>query len=880
MALVTRGVGVEPGALIERAEQMAELQERWREVREHGEGRLVLISGEAGVGKTALVRSHCDSMDRLARVLWAGCEPAFTPRPLGPLLDIARVTGGNLKERLDAGAQAHDVAGALMDELQSPLATVLVLEDMHWADEATLDVARLLARRAQTLPVMLLYTYREEELGRFHRLRVTLGELAGTGGISRVDVKPLSREGVAQLAETGEVDADSLFQRTAGNPFFVTEALAAGSDRVPPTVRDAVLARASRLSPAARELLDAAAVLPARAAPALLDAIAPSPQGTLEECVGSGMLSFHDSGVAFRHELARLVVEESLAPDRRQSLHALVLAATEGQSFGPPDLAHLAYHAEGARDAKAVLKFARAAAEEAAALGAHTEAQAQYGRALRFAGDLDPSARADLLEQFAEEGHLTDGREAAVEAIEEATSIYRVLGDIAGLGRALHRSSCLLSSVGRPTAAMERGTEAVQVLEQGAPGHELAMAYSGLAGLLMVEDRLAEATSWGQRALALAEQLDDVEALVDTLNNLGCAELGKGDLSGAENLMRSLELALEADLATAAARAYNNLTFSLMRVKEWEQAEPLIEAGLVYVRSRGLDAWVNSLLCNRAMLLLAEGSWDEAADVAALLIRESPPTKPGPRMVATRVLGLVRARRGDPGAWPMLDESQELASSVGELQYLAPIATARAEARWLEGDSEAALKETEAALALSLDREVAPTSADIACWRLRAGASVDCPAGALEPQRLQLTGHHEEAARLLREKKDVYEAALALADSGSRSAWRQALDDLNRLGARPAAATVARRLREAGERGLPRGPRPQTRENPLGLTARQLEVLELLVTGMRNAEIADRLVVAPKTVDHHVSAILTKLDVSSRGEAAAKAMQLGLSREL
>ncbi len=877
MALKSRGVGVEPDALIERAEQMAELQERWREVRERGEGRLVLISGEAGVGKTALVRSHCASVGGPSRVLWAGCEPAFTPRPLGPLLDIARVTGGALREQLDAGAQAHDVVGALMDELESPIATVLVLEDMHWADEATLDVARLLAHRAHALPVMLLYTYREEELGRFGQVRVTLGELAGTGGISRIDVQRLSREGVAQLAEPGDVDAESLFLRTAGNPFFVTEALAAGTERVPPTVRDAVLARASRLSSPARALLDAASILPARAEPWLLDAVAPSRGDALEECVDSGMLSFHDSGVAFRHELARLAVEESLAPDRRQSLHALVLAAMTERSLGAPDLAHLAYHAEGARDGGAVLRYARAAAEEAAALGAHTEAQAQYGRALRFAGDLDPSERADLLEQFAEEGHLTDGREAAVEAIEEATSIYRALGDAGGLARALQRSSCLLSSVGRPTPAMERGVEAVQVLEQGAPGHELAMAYSCLSGLLMVEDRNAEAMSWGRRSLALAEQLGDVEALVDTLNNLGCAELGKGDLSGSENLTRSLELALEADLVAAAARAYNNLTFSLMRVKEWELAEPLIEAGLGYVRSRGLDAWANSLLCNRATLLLAVGSWDEAADVAALLLKESPPSKPGPRMVAARVLGLVRARRGDPGAWPMLDESLELASSIGELQYLAPIATARAEARWLEGHPEAALRETEAALALALERDVGPLTADIACWRLRAGAAVECPAGALETQRLQLTGHSEQAARLLSEKKDAYEAALALAEAEDSSAWRRALDELNRLGARPAAAIVARRLREAGERGLPRGPRPQTRENPLGLTARQLEVLELLATGMRNAEIAERLIVSHKTVDHHVSAILGKLGVSSRGEAAAKAMQLGLA---
>ncbi len=879
MALMTRGAGVEPGVLVERTELMAELRERWREVRERGEGRLVLISGEAGVGKTALIRRHCDSLGHSTRVLWAGCEPAFTPRPLGPLLDIARVTGGSLGEQLETGAQAYDVAGALIDELQSRVDTVLVLEDLHWADEATLDVARLLARRTEALPVMLLYTYREEELGRFHQLRVTLGEIAGKRGVSRIEVQRLSREGVAQLAGPGQVDAESLFLRTAGNPFFVTEALAAGTERVPPTVRDAVLARASRLSVAARELLDAAAILPARAQPRLLDAIAPGSARAMEECIESGMLSVHDSGVGFRHELARLAVEESIAPDRRQSLHELALAALAGPSLGVANLAHLAYHADGARDTEAVLKYASAAAEEAAAVGSHTEAQAQYGRALRYADGLAPAERACLLEQFAEEGHLADGRESSIEAIEEACSIHRATGDTDALGRVLQRSACMLSCAGRPVEARERGAEAVRVFEAGPPGSELARAYSGMCGLLMVEDRLAESLPWGNRALALAEQLGDFEVLVDTLNNLGSAEMGKGDMAGSEKLTRCLELAIEAGLAAPAARAYNNLTFSLMRLKEWGQTEPFLEAGLTYVRSHGLEAWENSLQCNRAMMLLAEGAWDEAADVAATLLRESPPSEPGPRVTASRVLGLIRARRGDPGAWPLLDEAFELASAVGELQYLAPVATARAEARWLEGDAAAAVAETEAALALTADRDVDTLVADLALWRRRAGGLVECPAGALELQRLQLAGQSEQAAQLLRDKKDVYEAALTLGESEDQGARRQALDELNRLGARPAAAIVARRLREAGERGLPRGPRPQTRENPLGLTARQLEVLALLATGMRNAEIAERLIVSPKTVDHHVSAILGKLEVSSRGEAAAKAMQLGLARE-
>ena len=260
---------------------------------------------------------------------------------------------------------------------------MLVLEDMHWADEGTLDVLRLLGRRMEGVPALAVATFRDDEPG---PLRVVLGELATAIGVVRLELPPLSAEAVRTLAEPHGVDADALHRSTGGNPFYVTEVLSAPAAAIPATVRDAVLARAARLSPPARELLERLAMIPGSAEPELIDA-ADEP---LDECLLSGMTRLEGRAVAFRHELARLAVEAEVPPRRRAALHREVLDRLDARGADPARLAH---HAEAAGDAAAVLRHAPVAGEQAARLGAHREAAAQYARALRWAGDLPAGER-------------------------------------------------------------------------------------------------------------------------------------------------------------------------------------------------------------------------------------------------------------------------------------------------------------------------------------------------------------------------------------------------------------------------------------------------------------------------------------------------------
>lgn len=165
---------------------------------------------------------------------------------------------------------------------------------------------------------------------------------------------------------------------------------------------------------------------------------------------------------------------------------------------------------------------------------------------------------------------------------------------------------------------------------------------------------------------------------------------------------------------------------------------------------------------------------------------------------------------------------------------------------------------------------------ELAYWRWQAGILEEIPPGAAEPYALRIAGDWAQAAEFWTQIGCPYEAALALAEADDDDQLRRALEELHTLGARPAAAIIARRLRKRGARGLPRGPRPATRRNPANLTPRELEVLALVAQGLRNAEIGERLFLSAKTVDHHVSAILRKLGVRTRGEASAEAVRLGL----
>jgi len=847
------------GGLVEREQELAALEAALTEA-STGRARVVLVTAEAGGGKTALIDRFCADRTGSTRVLRGACDALFTPRPLGPIQDFAADVGPELRSRLLCETIPYEVAAALIDELRRRKPTVLVVEDIHWADEATQDVLRIVMRRIAGERVLMLLSYRDEALDAGHPVRVMLGELATGLTFTRMPLSPLSLEAVAQIADPYDVEPLDLHRVTAGNPFFVTEVLASGSETIPATVRDAVLARAARLSSGARDLLGAIAIEPAHVELWLLDALAGGHAGALEECVSSGMLMEHAaSAISFRHELARLAIEESLDPRRRLSLHRSALAALSEPPAGLPDAARLAHHADASGDADAVLRYAPAAAEHAAAAGAHREAAAHYARVLRLDGRLSEAERADFLERRSRALYATDDLDEAIEAVQEALELRRALGQRVEEGESLTWLSIILYCPGRMAARAEAARKALEVLETLPPSPQLAHAY------------LENDWALAEKALALAEELGDTELILRIRTIIAARDFAT---VGPPALEECFALARRAGMTDLAARASTWLVTGALSMRRYDLAARYVDTGLAYCSELGLELYRFYHLAWRARVELDQGRWDEAAEAEAtvLRIRRASIT---PRITGLVVLALVRARRGDPGHLELLEEAWSLAEPTGELFRMGQVVAARAEIAWLAGDRDAVAAITDHPLRLALERDDRTAICELGAWRRRAGIEDELSAAA-DLYAPQLAGDWAQAAAFWGAAGCRYEAALALTDADEEEPLRQALEELQRLGARPAASIVMRRLRELGVRDIRRGPRPSTSANAAALTAREIGVLRLVADGLRNAAIGERLFLSPRTVEHHVSAILTKLDVQSRGQAVVKARQLGL----
>jgi predicted ATPase len=381
---------------------------------------------------------------------------------------------GEIPALLNSNADRQAVFSACLVELQNR-PTIVVFEDVHWADEATLDLIKYLGRRIQRTPSLIILTYRDDELSPEHPLRLVLGDLP-RAATNRLQLLPLSKSSVFALAsvENQADQANKLFDITSGNPFFVTEALAGKGAGMPSTVRDAVLARVARLSLSARAVLDAAAVIGSRIEPWLLSNITGVDPANVGECIAGGMLQFQGDDYAFRHELARQAILETISPERRLALHRMILSVLKESPLTRNDLARLANHAEGTKDVSAVLEYAPAAAQQASAASSHREAIALYELALRFANSLPPARHAQMLEAYEVELWYANRMTEGMIALQKAIELWHSIGDRRREGDTVGNLALTCYSIGQKAEAEQASQSAIAILEALPPGAELA----------------------------------------------------------------------------------------------------------------------------------------------------------------------------------------------------------------------------------------------------------------------------------------------------------------------------------------------------------------------------------------------------------------------
>jgi DNA-binding CsgD family transcriptional regulator/tetratricopeptide (TPR) repeat protein len=830
-------------------------------------GSVALIAGESGIGKSTLVDAWCADPGSGARVLQGWCDDFLTKRTLGPLHDVARRAGGALADAV-AGSDTGAVLDALLAELDDPLRpTVLVLEDVHWADEATLDVLRYVGRRIERLPAVLVATYRDDDLGPDHPLHGVLGALHGP--VHRIALRPLSTAAVATLTAGRALDAQEVLQITGGNPFFVTE-IAAGEETLPASIADAVTSRVRSLSPAGRAAVELLSVVPGGADRTLQERLHLDVDA-LAQAEARGILVADERVVRFRHELARLAVRSALPASTRIAHHRTVL----DQLVDGDDEAAILHHALEAGRGDVVAEHGPLASHRAFRAGAHREAVAHQANVLSYAHLLEPAERASLLQEHAWTLYNLHRFDEAVVVAHQAVACREELGDPVALARALIVTSRMHFIANEPAAAVDAVERAVTLLDEHGDDEQRAEGRVARAVThALIEERPEFARQLTEEAVTLTADLEDrLDLRSLALNYRAISECAAGGQPDLADLHEAIRLALEGGHLELAARAYTNLSFELMLSREPSQRVlPALDEALAFLEDHDFPAHAFDVRARQATVRFALGHWAEAERELRAL-RATTDQHGLIDLVALESLTRIALRRGDADAGPLIASAWGLALRSGATPYVGLIGVIRLEQAWLESDPEQA---RERLAELPLARLRPRLRAEALRYAQLAGVPVELPTDLPEPWASGLRGDWRAAAAGWRADGRPYELAVELLASGEVDAGLEALRGFDELGAAPAARLARQRLRYLGVRTIPRGPQPATRQHPAGLTGRQAEVLDLLAEGLTNGDIADRLVLSVRTVDHHVAAILQKLGVASRHEAAERVGTLDL----
>jgi DNA-binding CsgD family transcriptional regulator/type II secretory pathway predicted ATPase ExeA len=917
-----------------------------------GQGYLLFVAGEAGIGKTRLLAAIAGAATgRSFGVVRAAAFPGDTEASGGLLLDLAsdlrqsrearlreagEAMSARLRELAGVGGDRHRQRRLLVQDLADAAGAVgagepvlVVLEDLHWADQLSLEVVAHLATRLAGRPLLVVGAYRSDELYPRLPIRAWRARLLTQRLAEEIRLPRLTRDQTTALtgALLGHAPparvVDAVHDRSDGIPLHVEELLAAAGEPaaelgpgripavpVPDTLADAVLARARALDPPARAVANAAAVIGRSFQLDLLVAVSQlDPEQVdhglrrLQErflvTAGADPASFD-----FRHALLRDVLYADVPLPERRRLHERVAGVAAGRGYRD---AFVSAHFEQAGLAEPAHRHALAAAREAAALSAHREALALYRRAQRnLPPGPAPGEHAALLAAIGDEAAAVDDNDAALEAYEQAHRLLAGAGDRLGAAAVVARLVAVTHLLGEDLATRAgRLEQALASLpDDDHAGPVRAALLSALAAAYMLDRRLEEAIGYGERSLAVDAVGDDAASL-NTAVTLGSVLVFAGRMDeGWAMLEAAIDQAAGERLEAEAARGYRMLGSSASVLVEYDRAERWLEAGVAYAERVELWNHRHYMAAHLAHVLWADGRWKLAERTASSALADG---RGGitTRITAEHVLGFLAVGRGDwPQAGELLGDALRRGEAMAELQRLSPALWGLAEAALLRGDPEEAIARCdrghEASARVGDAAYLFPFLVTGVRARLAAGRAGDAErwfdevAGALAdrsiPGTLAAVDHGRGLLELARGELQAARAALDRAAAGWRErrrfwegTWARLDQARCALAARRVAegtalareardlaaeATAATVVAEADRLlATATGGRPAAPWSPL--TAREFEVARLVAAGNTNRQIAAELFLSPKTVGSHVEHILTKLGAARRAEIAA-----------
>jgi DNA-binding CsgD family transcriptional regulator/tetratricopeptide (TPR) repeat protein len=859
--------------LIERDTYLALLQQKFSGIAE-GEGHCVFLSGEAGIGKTSVVRTFCHQVKNSCKIYHGTCDALFTPRPLAAFYDIVLQMGADIAKDNEDTDRTALFTGFLkqLEVEKSPV--LIVIEDIHWADEATLDFIKFLARRITHVHCLVILTYRDFEVHSRHPLTNVLGQLP-THSFTRLALEPLSIDAVTKLAEEKGYKGEDVYRITRGNPFYVKEILASYNSGIPDNIRDSILSVYNRLAEKTKRLWATLSVLPTGIETKYLQEVDAKYHSAIFFCLELRILEERNGMLSFKHELFRRTIEASLSPFLRIELNKQILELFKDSFERAGEIERLIHHAKNANEYDIVVKYAPVAARKAAALGAHVEASKLYLSAIEYYQGNDPVTLIEFYDAYAYECYLTSQiKEAIIYATKSFTLIKQA--DVEKRGDCMRLLSRLWWLDGNKKKALAYGRQAVELFAGEPASNAKAMAFSNMSHLKMLSDHVDECIQWSKKAITMAKKLGNENILCHALNNVGTilSRTVRFRRTGIKLLEQSLQIALRNGYEEHVARAYTNIGSAAVVMKDYKFALSALSAGTSYVEERDLDPWSTLMFSKLSRLHFETGNWNEAFRLADGILKNEGQARLS-KIDALGVAAKIKMRRGDTGVLPLLMEAKTISLEVMELPVIVPVMICFLEYEWITGTKVIEDSILETIIPMVEERGNIYENSAFAFWLLKSrnkcitlkqsfvGYETDTPAMAAK------------AAVIWKQLGCPYEQALALFD-GTEADKRKALDIIDRAGATAVFEKLKFLMRSYGYRQIPRGIRKSTRSNIANLTGRELDILQLLREGLQNKEIAGRLFISPKTVDHHLSSIFFKLEVNSRTKAVEEALNLNI----